>query len=283
MPLRNPKDGPERATTSRRASQGTSSKLVFEDEDALLHRYATAPDRDLEAEIVERFTPLVRTLVLRYRGSAERNEDLMQVGSLALVKALRRYQPERGSFASYAAPSILGELRRYFRDHSWRLHVPRGLQEDILRVERTTTELTEEMGGAPSAAQVAERSGLALEKVLDVIQARDTQAPSSLDKPASQVDPDSASLVESIGQVDSGFDSVEAQFAVDSCANLTEREREVIALRFVEDLTQREIGDRVGVSQMQVSRDMRRALAKMLDAVQGAEPPEGGRTYEQAA
>lgn len=260
-----------------------SKVFLFEDEDALLRRYAGAPSRDLEAEIVQRFMPLVRTLVLRYRGSAERNEDLMQVGSLALVKALRRYEPERGNFASYAAPSILGELRRYFRDHSWRLHVPRGLQEDIMRVERTTTDLTDEIGRVPTVAQIADRSGLTQEKVLDVIQARDTQAPSSLDKPASQLDPDSASLVEGIGRVDSGFDSVEAQFAVDRCANLTEREREVIALRFVEDLTQREIGDRVGVSQMQVSRDMRRALAKMLEAVQGAEPPEGSRTYEEAA
>ncbi len=263
--------------------EGAPGDKARSDEDALLRRYAGAPSRDLEAEIVERFMPLVRTLVLRYRGSAERNEDLMQVGSLALVKALRRYEPERGNFASYAAPSILGELRRYFRDHSWRLHVPRGLQEDIMRVERTTADLTDEIGRVPTVGQIADRSGLTQEKVLDVIQARDTQAPSSLDKPASQLDPDSASLVESIGRVDSGFDSVEAQLAVDRCANLTEREREVIALRFVEDLTQREIGDRVGVSQMQVSRDMRRALAKMLEAVQGAEPPEGSRTYEEAA
>ena len=262
---------PDQATTT----------IGLDSEDTLLKRYAVARRPELEEEIVQRFLPLARSLAMRYRGASERNEDLVQVASLALVKALRRYDPERGNFAAYAAPSILGELRRHFRDHSWRLHVPRGLQEQMMRVERTISELTDELGTSPSVAQIAERSGMEPEDVLDVMQARDSQRPGSLDMPLAQSDEtESATLGDTLGKVDGGFDAVEAQLAIERSANLTDREREVIRLRFVEGLSQSEIGERIGVSQMQVSRDMRRGLARLLEAVQGDEDPDGKRTYE---
>lgn len=267
--------------SSARPSDEAGLRTKLEPEDVLLRRYATTPRPDLEEEIVQRFLPLARSLAMRYRGVAERSEDLEQVASLALVKALRRYDPERGNFAAYAAPSILGEIRRHFRDHSWRLHVPRGLQEQMMRVDRMITELTDELGTSPNVEQIAERSGLEPEAVLDVLQARDSQRPGSLDMPVGQADePESATLVETLGAEDGGFDSVEAQLAIERTANLTEREREVIELRFAEGLSQSAIGERIGVSQMQVSRDMRRGLARLLEAVQGDEEPDGRRTFE---
>jgi RNA polymerase sigma-B factor len=249
-------------------------------ENVLLSEYARSPRPDLEAELCIRFMPLARSLAMRYRGGAERNEDLVQVASLALVKALRGYDPERGKrFAAYAAPTILGELRRHFRDHSWRLHMPRSLQERTLKVERTSTGLGEELGRAPTAREVAERSGLSEEEVLDVYQAREAQRSISLDMPVHRDETDSVPMIETVGGEEGGFDAVEAQMAIESSAGLDDREREVIRLRFVEGLNQYEVGEALGVSQMQVSRVMRRGLAKLLEAVQGDEAPDGRRTF----
>ncbi len=249
-------------------------------EESLLSEYARSPRPDLEEELFIRFLPLARSLAMRYRGGAERNEDLVQVASLALVKALRGYDPARGKrFAAYAAPTILGELRRHFRDHSWRLHMPRSLQERTLEVERTATELGEELGRAPTAKEVADRSGNSEEQVLDVYQAREAQRSMSLDIPVHREEADSVPMIETVADVENGFDAIEAQMAIESSASLDEREYEVIRLRFAEGLNQYEIGERLGVSQMQISRVMRRALAKLLEAVQGDEDPEGRRTF----
>lgn len=269
---------PAKISIDEPASPGVLSAAP---ETVLLARYANSPRPDLEAEIVQRFLPLARSLALRYRGGAEPNEDLIQVANLALVKALRRYDPARGKrFASYAAPTILGELRRHFRDHSWRLHIPRGLQEKTLQVDRMTRELTDELRTSPAVAQIAERTGLTEEDVIDVLQARESQRSVSLDMPVGRDDEGSVSVIETIGKLEAGYDTVEAQIAIEHCAGLTDRERTTIELRFIEGLNQYEIAERIGFSQMQVSRDMRRGLAKLLEAVQGDESPAGKRTFE---
>ena len=261
-----------------------SNMLAVASEEALLSAYVEAPRPELEAELVRRFMPLARSLAMRYRGGAERNEDLIQVASLALVKALRGYDPERGRrFAAYAAPTILGELRRHFRDHSWRLHMPRSLQERTLEVERTATGLGEELGRGPTAREVAERSGLSEEDVLDVYQAREAQRSMSLDVPVHRDEADSVPMIETVGSIEGGFDAVEAQMAVERSAKLDEREQAVIRMRFADGLNQYEIGEALGVSQMQVSRVMRRGLAKLLEAVQGDEEPDGKRTFSDDA
>lgn len=249
-------------------------------EETLLSEYAKARRPDLEEELFIRFQPLAHSLAMRYRGSGERIEDLLQVANLALVKALRRYDPERGKrFAAYAAPTILGEIRRHFRDHSWRLHMPRSLQEGTLQVERTSTELGEELGRAPTATEVAERADLTEEDVLDVYQAREAQRSMSLDMPVHRNEAESVPMIETVGTVEAGFDAVEAQMAVEMSSGLDEREQTVIRMRFAEGLNQYEIGEALGVSQMQVSRIMRRGLAKLLEAVQGDESPDGRRTF----
>jgi RNA polymerase sigma-B factor len=253
-------------------------------EEDLLSEYAQSRRPDLEEELCVRFMPLARSLAMRYRGGAERNEDLMQVASLALVKALRGYDPEVGKrFAAYAAPTILGELRRHFRDHSWRLHMPRSLQERTLEVERTSTALGEELGRAPSAKEVAERAMLSEEDVLDVYQAREAQRSVSLDMPVHRDEADSVPMVETVADLEGGFDAVEAQMAIESSARLDQREQDVIRMRFVDGMNQYEIGEALGVSQMQVSRVMRRGLAKLLEAVQGDEDAEGKRTFSDNA
>jgi RNA polymerase sigma-B factor len=256
------------------------TNLTLATEDELLARYTEAHDPRIEAELTRRLMPLARSLAFRYRGGVERTEDLIQVASLGLVKALRGYDPERGKrFAAYAAPTILGELRRHFRDHSWRLHVPRGVQELSLAVEKATSRLSDDLGHVPSVRELAEFLEVPDEKILDVLEAKQSQRSVSLDVPRHRGEDDAAPMIEGLGNADAGFDRVESQLAVEQCAGLDDREREVIEMYFDEQLNQSEIGARVGVSQMQVSRILRRALAKMLEAVRGDDAPDGKATF----
>ena len=157
--------------------------------------------------------------------------------------------------------------------------MPRSLQERTLEVERSSTELGEELGRAPTAGEVAERADLTEEDVLDVYQAREAQRAMSLDMPVNRDEAESVPMIETVGAVEDGFDAVEAQMAIEMSSGLDEREQTVIHMRFSEGLNQYEIGDALGVSQMQVSRIMRRGLAKLLEAVQGDESPDGRRTF----
>jgi RNA polymerase sigma-B factor len=242
------------------------------DEDWLLRRYAETRDPALKEELVHRLLPLARSFALRYRGAPEQLEDLIQVASLGLVKALEGFDPERGkSFVAYAAPTILGELRRHFRDHVWDIRVPRGLQERIAAVREAVAELSDEMGRSPSVSQIAERLKLSEEDVWEALQAEESRRTLSLDTPRSHDDGESVPMVETLGSADRGYSAVDAQLAAQDAA-LDEREREVLRLRFEEDLTQYQIGRMLGVSQMQISRIMRRALRKLLGAVQGEAP-----------
>ncbi|HYX77828.1 MAG TPA: SigB/SigF/SigG family RNA polymerase sigma factor [Solirubrobacterales bacterium] len=235
----------------------------------LLRRYAATRDPALKEELVHRLLPLARSFALRYRGAPEQLEDLIQVANLGLVKALEGFDPERGkSFVAYAAPTILGELRRHFRDHVWEIRVPRGLQERIAAVREAVAELSDEMGRSPSVAQIAQRLKFSEEAVWEALQAEDSRRTLSLDTPRSHDDGESVPMVETLGSTERGYNAVEAQLAAED-ADLDRREREVLRLRFEEDLTQYEIGRLLGVSQMQVSRIMRRALRKLLGAVQG--------------
>ncbi len=245
------------------------------DENELLRQYAETHDPRLKEELVKRFLPLARSLALRYRGASEQLEDLIQVASLGLVKALDGFDLERGrSFIAYAAPTILGELRRHFRDRVWELRLPRGLQERTMAVQEAAQKLAEEHGQTPTVAQIAERLEITEEEVSEALQAEEARRTLSLDVPRSREDSESVPMIETVGKAETGFDRVEAQFAAEG-APLTERERTVLRLRFEHDLNQYEIGRRLGVSQMQVSRIMRKALRKLLDAVQAEAGGEG--------
>jgi RNA polymerase sigma-B factor len=240
-------------------------------ETELLSRYAETRDPALKEELVHRFLPLARSLALRYRGSSEDIEDLIQVASLGLVKALDGFDLERGrSFVAYAAPTILGELRRHFRDRVWEVRLPRGLQERTMAVSEAAGELSDELGASPTVAQIAARLQWDEDDVSEALQADEARRTLSLEVPRSKEDAGSATILETLGETEPGYDAVEAQLAAEE-APLDERERHVLRLRFEGNLNQYEIGRRLGVSQMQISRIMRRALHKLLAAVQ-AEP-----------
>jgi RNA polymerase sigma-B factor len=238
------------------------------DERLLLERYHRTRDQAVRDELVDRFLPLARSLANRYAGGPEPTEDLHQVASLGLVKAIEGFDPTLGyTFASYAAPTILGELKRHFRDRGRQVHLPRGLQERIAEIDRAVDALPTKLGRAPSAADVAAHTGLEVEEVLEAMEAASARRPYSLDASVGP-DEDAAVLADTIGDLDPAFQTVEYGEAIARTLELLpERERLILNLRFVEDLTQSEIADRIGISQMHVSRLLRRALDAMREQV----------------
>jgi RNA polymerase sigma-B factor len=233
----------------------------------LLERYHRDGDPAAREALVQRFLPLARQLARRYQRGGEPLDDLIQVASLGLLKAIDRFEPDRPSaFSSFAVPTILGELKRHFRDRGWSVRVPRDLQEMAVRVERVTEELSRNLGRAPTAGEIAEDIGATTEQVLEAREAAGAYRAVSLDRPRDDEE-DGEGVGESMGVEDPGFGLAEDAATVQRLmAVLGEREREVLRLRFEEDLTQAEIGERVGVSQMHVSRLIRQAVTRLREA-----------------
>ena len=237
-------------------------------DEARLRRYGAERRPEDRAWLVERYLPLARHVAARYRGGSEPMEDLEQVASLALVKAIDRFDATRGtSFSSFAVPTISGELRRHFRDHTWALRVPRDLQELAVKVGKAEPALQLELGRAPTAAEVADELDCTVEQLLEARDANGANRMSSLDAPVSSDDDEGASLADTLGFEDHRLEEVERELAVESALDgLDERARTILRLRFQEELTQAAIGERVGLSQMHVSRLIRQALEKLRAA-----------------
>jgi RNA polymerase sigma-B factor len=233
----------------------------------LLTRWHRDGDRSAHEQLVQRFTPLARSLARRYAHTSEPFEDLLQVASLGLLKALERFDPEREiAFASFAVPTILGELRRYFRDSSWGVHVPRDLQERALAVGSAQEQLSGERGRAPTVSELAEYLELGSEQVLDALLAGQAYDALPLDAPArcAHDDHDRLTQLDTLGSEDERYELIELDATlIAALKHLPARERTIIRLRFIEELSQAEIGRRVGISQMQVSRLLRRSLAQL--------------------
>lgn len=232
----------------------------------LLENYARTRDQAAREELVHRFLPFAKSLAMRYSGGVEPSDDLIQVASLGLVAALQRFDPERGvPFAAFAGPTILGELRRHFRDRVWTMRVPRGLQERIREVDGAIATLSHELARSPTVAEIAELAGITEADVLETLEASAARRTLSLDQPSAGSEPgEETPMTERIGDDDPGFELVEDRGAIDASAGvLDDTEREVLRLRFAEDLTQSKIAERVGYSQMHVSRILRRALGKL--------------------
>ncbi len=233
-------------------------------------------ERDLRAErdaMVERHLGLARHLALRYSDSGEPLDDLFQVASLGLVNAVDRFDPSRGvSFTTFAVPTILGELKRHFRDRGWAIHVPRDLKDAAVRVKRA---ITPHAGPrAPTPAELAQATGLSLEEVIEALDAAGVQRALSLDAPVGSEEDSGTTLVDVLGDEDDELERADDRTLLASLMRaVTPREREILRLRFAEDLTQSEIGARIGVSQMQVSRLLRGALARMREAAQSPPDP----------
>jgi RNA polymerase sigma-B factor len=271
---------PSEAHSRRRRSRQRVSSGQRQIEEQLLRQYSRTGSPAVRDQLVSRFMPLARSLAMRYRGGTEPLDDLVQVAALGLVKAIEGFEPERGKpFTAYAVPTMLGELRRHFRDNVWSVHLPRSLQERTLAIEQAVGKLTEQHGRSPTVAEIAGRLELTEDEVVEALHADQARRTVSLDVPMRRDQEDSAPAIESVRDDEAGYDRVEAQ-AASECADLDEREIEVLRMRFEENLTQYEIGQRLGVSQMQISRIMRRALRKLLDAVRGGPAVEelvGGR------
>jgi RNA polymerase sigma-B factor len=241
-------------------------------ETMLFVRYQRDGDVSARETLIERFLPLARRLARRYERASEPLEDLVQVASLGLVKAIDRFEPDQGAgFSSYAVPTILGELKRHFRDAGWALHVPRGMQERVLKVNETVERLSGVLGRSPSAQEISRELDIPAEEVLEALEAGAAYDTVSLDAPLRTSEDDGVSFVESLGMTDMRFDLVEHGVGLERALRaMPERERTILFLRFAQGLTQVEIAERVGISQMHVSRLIRRALER-LRVVAGAQ------------
>jgi RNA polymerase sigma-B factor len=259
------------ATTLQR--DATMKSVVVADRihsNELFVRWQNERDPRAREELVQRFLPLARKLARRYSGAHEPFDDLLQVASLGLVKAIDRFDTSRGTaFSSFAVPTILGELKRYFRDLGWSVHVPRGAQERALKVEDGRQQLMSRTGRPPSVPELAEYLELSIEEVLGALETAGAHHTASLDSPREDGDEDSGTLADAFGQIDERFELVDAKVTIAAAAkHLGARERRVLLLRFVEDLTQSQIAEMIGVSQMQVSRILRRALEQLRELTQ---------------
>ncbi len=240
------------------------------EERQLFARYRGSGDRDAHEALVQRFLPLARSLARRYERSNEPLDDLVQVASVGLLKAIDRFDPARAvAFSSFAVPTIVGELKRHFRDKGWWLRVPRDLQELAFRVERVADELTPELGRAPTPDEIAARIGVPVEQVLDARDAAGAYRPRPLDPPRADAE-DDWHTIDVFGVEERGYELAETG---GHARTTDDRARATVSgsslrLRFAEDLTQSEIGARVGLSQMHVSRMIRQIVDRLREAAE---------------
>jgi RNA polymerase sigma-B factor len=230
-------------------------------------------DDRARAELAARYLPLARSLALRYRRTQEPIDDLVQVASVGLLKAIDRWDPDRGTaFASFAVPTILGELRRHFRDSTWLVKPPRSVQDLALQVLRARERLWSEQGREPSVSDLAAALDRSPEDIVDALVAADGQHALSLDAPMAEGD-DSATRLDLLGEPDPALAEVDGRLAAEELLKtLDRRARDVVRMRFELELRQHEIADRIGVSQMHVSRILRDALDRLHRHATGSPP-----------
>jgi RNA polymerase sigma-B factor len=240
----------------------------------LFRRWRKHRDRSAREQLVFRHLPLARKLAGRYKRTQEPFEDLFQVASLGLVKAIDRFDPDRGiAFTSFAVPTILGELKRHFRDKGWAVHLPRGLQELVLRIQDADAKLGSTSTRSPTVAEIARYLNIDEEQVLEGLEALAAHRADSMDHPLDASGDDSPLTPhDTIGTLDEGYALVDTSATLATAVKQLRRsDREVLALRFRDDLKQSEIAEQIGVSQMQVSRILRRATDQLRQHIEG--PP----------
>lgn len=245
--------------SDRRDVQATYDESTAEGE-----LFANLADPSATAELVNRYTPLAERLALRYRGRGEPIDDLKQVAAMGLVNAIKRFDVDREvKFATYATATILGELRRHLRDKTWSVRVPRSLQEKWLEASRTAADLAQRQGRSPSVNDIARTMGVAAEDVLEAMDAGAAYTSGSLDAPVAEED-GATTIGDLIADVDDHLERTHERVTVATHLRaLPDRERVILYLRFFDGLTQSEIAERVGISQMHVSRLLRRSLGDL--------------------
>jgi RNA polymerase sigma-B factor len=253
-----------RAKAQNDTSHAPDHDRLREDRE-LFERYADKHDpvdRDL---LVERFMPLARSLASRYLRRDEPFDDIFQVACLGLLKAIDGFDVSRGrAFSSYAVPTIVGEIKRHYRDRTWMVHVPRDLQDLTLSVDRTAQQLERELLRKPMVTEIADKLNVSDEDVLEALQASRAHRVGSLDAPVRDEEDPASTVGERIGTREHGFGRAENRAMLSRLMTvLSPRDRMVLRLRYEEDLTQEQIGARVGISQMQVSRVLRQCIVRL--------------------
>jgi RNA polymerase sigma-B factor len=254
-------------------TQSPSLRIDRRHERADFRAYADHRDAEARERLISAYLPLADSIARRFdRGGRVPLDDLKQIAAMGLLKALDRYDPDHGAaFSSFAVPTMQGEIRRYFRDATWSVRVPRDLQERTLRIDREREQLTSDFGRNPTARELATRIGCTIEDIIDASEASHARASDSFDRPVHSPDGDAGTLADRLGYEDAGFAAAEATATFDVLlGSLSERDQLVLRLRVREDLTQAEIGQRVGCSQMHVSRILRTALKQLTEIAEAS-------------
>ncbi|MGH2995103.1 MAG: SigB/SigF/SigG family RNA polymerase sigma factor [Gaiellaceae bacterium] len=240
----------------------------------LLRRYHEGGDLEARERLIEQYLPLVRSLARRYSYRGEQLEDLVQVGCIGLIKAIDRFDIDRGvELTTYATPNIIGEIKRHFRDKGWSVRVPRGLQELNVRLSNLLEQLTVQFERSPTIAELAQASGVQEEEVLEALESGQAYATLSLSGPSSGDGDADLDPLESLGELEHEYEVSENRAVLaPGLRALDERERKILHLRFFEGLTQSQIAQLMGISQMHVSRLIRRSLEKLRQEIVGDQP-----------
>lgn len=268
----------DRARTAGAMTRGpeNTSSLSIEE---LFRRNRATSDPAVVEELVRRFEPLARSVARRYYSRGEPLEDLFQVANVGLLKAIARFDPDRGfAFTSFATPTMLGELKRYFRDSGWAVHVPRGVKERAVELARVTDELSSRLGRSPSVTELADALGATEEQTLEALEAYHARHAAPLDHGSEDDDDPHSRLASVLGAVDERLEQAEyLTMIAQGVETLSDSDRTILYLRFGQDLTQSEIARQVGSSQMQVSRLLRAAIEKIRRVSGEIEPPPSPR------
>jgi RNA polymerase sigma-B factor len=242
----------------------------------LLRRYHEEGDLAAREQLINQYMSLVRSLARRYSYRGEQLEDLVQIGAIGLIKAIDRFDLERGvELTTYATPNIIGEIKRHFRDKGWSVRVPRGLQELNVQLSRLIEQLTVQLGRSPTIPELAKAAGSEEEQVLEALESGRAYSSLSLSTGGSQDDGEELDPLESIGSEEHQYEvSEDRAVLAPGFKVLDERERMILHLRFFEGLTQSQIAQQVGISQMHVSRLIRRSLEKIREEIAAEEQQE---------
>jgi RNA polymerase sigma-B factor len=238
---------------------------------------APEPDRDAARDgLVHLHLPLVEHCARRFRNRGEPFEDLVQVGTIGLIKSIDRFDLGRGvEFSTYATPTIIGEIKRYFRDKGWAIRVPRRLQELRMQIGSAGAELTQALGRSPTPRELAEKIGCSVDDILEGIESSNAYATLSLDAGDSD-DDGPATMLDAIGVDDENLEHVEIRESIKPLLDrLDAREKRILLLRFFKNMTQSQIAEEIGVSQMHVSRLLTRTLDQLRTSLESDEPPAG--------
>lgn len=257
---------PAEALTAAEQARRRSAELFAE----LERLDAQAPQRQaMRDELVRLHLPLVEHCARRFRNRGEPFEDLVQVGTIGLIKAVDRFETDRGvEFSTYATPTIIGEVKRYFRDKGWAIRVPRRLQELRMQISATTSELTQRLGRSPTPRELADSIGCTVEEIIEGIESAGAYSTLSLDA-SDDVDDAPPSLLDTLGTEDDNIEHVELRESIKPLLEgLGEREKRILLLRFFKNMTQAQIAEEIGVSQMHVSRLLSKTLAQLRTALE---------------